>query len=801
MLSSKTSINIFRRTSSLCLKYPTYSRPFLNSKLTAYKSFLHRENSSWTNNSILENLDEHQRFAVTAPNDSVLQILAGPGSGKTTVLVRRIAWLIANEHVNPKKIVVLTFSHAAAIKLKTELGTLLGSKSRVYNDGVIRNTLDPGIICGTFDSIGLHYLSKYSYRSGLRPNTILVDDKMKQNILHQILKSNLVLFEANKLSYEWNKSANAFLRTGPSKVDRVDTFTVSKLSDWVIANCFSVENFAAQSKAQENPLALFVLKLYQNYKKENNLLDYNDTVSNFQRFLWFNKDIVQDLEHIFVDEYQDTDLLQYRIIKQLALAKNHFTIVGDRDQSIYKFRYAQVKNFNRMRKDYPETLRHKLPSNYKSTKDIVTYASDIINLSKDRSGFETATEAVYPGENTIGVSVTQFDNELQEAKSVADQIDHLVSSFDGAVNLSDIAILVRARKTLSNIQVALERKGIPYYAHDSTPFWESKAATIYVDFFKAISSNKEDQAFERIIDYLDTEISPSTIAKIKNDPNIEGSNIFEKFENIVTKMHYACLIAYDLPGWKTIEGLISIINKCRGYLETHDSPLVMEVLFIFITDFLTKSASIDMSFDKLNQLGEFPRPTHEEIKAQKYSKGEIGENPNRAYINACSNIHLLRSLTETFGNRCKELGLTVTNGGIGYLNAFLDDTVGRFESLKNMPSDNRVSMSTIHSSKGLEWPIVFLPFLDQAKIFQEEGVEESRRLLYVATTRSKCACYLSYSSDSEFVPGQAPETSKSCSYVELLPKTPSDKNLKVNYLHFPKVHESQIDPTISFLKK
>ncbi len=572
---------------------------------------------------IVSNLNEKQLEAVTFEGDKLL-ILAGAGSGKTKVLTHRAAWFIEEKHVSPDKILLTTFTNKAAKEMKERIAKI--------------STSMPGFV-GTFHSFCVKLLRIDGNVIGIEPNFIIYDDSDQKDLIKEMLR------EMNLDEDAYN--ANSILaEISSSKSQMITALEYGEI---------------ARGDFQEK-----VFKIYNSYQKslkEINALDFDDILIKAVDVLkvpeikskWNKK-----LTHILVDEWQDTNKIQYTLTKLLVGDSGNLTAVGDASQSIYSWRGADYRNINNLSKDYPKLKVINLEQNYRSTQNILDAANSIISRNTSHPILKLWTQNKEGKKIKLHSAKSGFD----EASFVVSEIQSQVTNFGASYN--KFAVLYRTNAQSRVIEEALIHAGIPYTLIGGTKFYDRKEVKDIISYMRVLANTKD-------------KVSKKRIEKL-------GVRRFEKFK--------------------------SFQEKIGSEANAFDKYTTLEIM-----DNLTKEISyLDL-----------------------YQK-ETEEN-----ITRLENIKELRSVATEFP----------------LLLDFLENVslveAEEKKSIAGAAKENeRVTLMTVHSAKGLEFPIVFIIGMEEGifphsrSLFDSTQLEEERRLAYVGITRAKDMVYLTYAAHRLF---------------------------------------------------
>ncbi len=603
----------------------------------------------------LNKLNNSQKKAVLH-TDGPLLIVAGAGSGKTRVLTSRIAHIIKEKKAFANQILAVTFTNKAASEMKSRVGSIL-SKDAIGLPWL-----------GTFHSISAKLLRKHAKAAGLNSNFSIIDQDDQIRLIKNICKAENI--DIKKIS---------------------PNFILAVIDKWKNKGWYPEEVILKKKDILENGF-LKIYKIYQNKLMDLNSCDFGDLILHCVKIFERNKDIGElyskNFKYILVDEYQDTNHIQSRWLNCLANFHKNLCCVGDDDQSIYSWRGAEIKNFLDFDKTYKNTKIIRLEENYRSTQNILTVASKLIENNKNRVGKNLFTNSS-DGEL---VSIECFRNGKDEATGLGDKIENLKKNY----SLNSIAVLVRAIFQTREFEERFLKIGLPYRIIGGIKFYERAEIKDCIAYLRIVYQSKDDLAFERIVNVPKRSIGDTTIKQI---------NEFAKKNKTSFEIASKKLLELNLIKPKTKIGLnsfLNLINKWRN-------------------DFLIKK----MSHVKLLQIILDESGYSSMLK----NKKDL-ENENRL-----ENIKELLSAMKEFDN----------------LESFLEH-VSLSTSIDQDWNGEKVNLMTMHGSKGLEFDVVFLPgweeglFPHQKSIDEkgQEGLEEERRLAYVGITRAKKLAIISF---------------------------------------------------------
>ncbi len=640
---------------------------------------------------LLEGLNTEQRQAVTHL-DGPLLILAGAGSGKTRVITYRIAYMMKKHNVAPSSILAITFTNKAANEMRQRIESLVGDRSKY-------------IWCGTFHSIFARLLRRHADLLGYTQNFSIIDTDDQLKLVKESMKELDIAdsqFKPKSIQNEISNAKNKFI---------------------------GVEEYQLTAgKEYYNGVVARIYKRYQEKLLANNAMDFDDILMNMVRLLEQNPDIRElyrnKFRYIMVDEYQDTNMPQYRAVMQLASGSGNICVVGDDDQSIYSFRGADVRLILKFEKDFPGAGVIKLEENYRSTRTILDAANCVIANNKKRKSKHLRTEGA-EGDKII---VMNADTSNGEAEFVGRTIKMMADK--GKFRYSDCAVLYRMNALSRNIETTLHNLGIPFRVYGGMRFYDRKEIKDILAYLRLINDTKDNIAFERIINVPKRGIGDTTIEKIRQYAINDNVSMFD-----------VAMRAVDYPE------LVRSVPKLRVFTDLIDEMREKlkenELDFAGFVDYVENASGII-----------------EEITEQREKKGDI--------IDRVENLKELLSEAKEFdkAHRAEPVdmdGIEIDDGdGLpvevdedfffdtatadtteGILGLYLENASLFTEGDDYNDSDDFVKLMSIHSAKGLEFGAVFIIGLEEGvfpsyrSIQSIEDTEEERRLMYVAITRAK----------------------------------------------------------------
>ena len=607
------------------------------------------------NSDYLKNLNNSQKEAVLCL-DGPLLIVAGAGSGKTRVLTSRIAHIIKTKKAFPNQILAVTFTNKAANEMRNRVSSNL-SKEAIGLSWL-----------GTFHSISAKLLRKHARAVGLNSNFSIIDYDDQIRLVKNICKSENI--DIKKIS---------------------PNFILAVIDKWKNKGWYPKDVILKKKDILEKGF-LKIYEIYQSKLLDLNVCDFGDLILHCVKIFEENKDIAElyskNFKYILVDEYQDTNHIQSRWLNCLTGYHDNLCCVGDDDQSIYSWRGAEIKNFLEFDKAYKNTKIIRLEENYRSTQNILTVASKLIENNKNRVGKNLYTNSS-DGEL---VYLECFRNGKDESTGVSDRIEKLKKKF----SLNNIAILVRAIYQTREFEERFLKIGLPYRIIGGIKFYERAEIKDCISYLRLVYQNKDDLAFERIVNTPKRSIGDTTIKQI----NEYGKKNSLSLESSARKQ-----IELNLIKPKTKIGLSNFLNLVSKW---RDDLIVKKINHVkLMQTILDESGYSSMLKDKKDL-----------------------ENENRL-----ENIKELLNAMKEFDN----------------LESFLEH-VSLATSIDQKWDGEKINLMTMHGSKGLEFDVVFLPgweeglFPHQKSIDEkgQDGLEEERRLAYVGITRAKKIAIISF---------------------------------------------------------
>jgi len=614
-------------------------------------------------NPLLTGMNDKQAEAVQTTEGPLL-IMAGAGSGKTRVLTHRIAYLIDEKMINPWNILAITFTNKAAREMRERAMALNPATSET--------------LIATFHSMCVRILRREADHIGYNRNFTIVDPGEQRTLMKRILKT------LNLDPKKWNE--RAILGTiSNAKNDLLDEVAyehqAGDMYTQIVAKCY---------------------KAYQEELRRSEAMDFDDLIMMTLRLFDKNPDVLayyqQRYQYIHVDEYQDTNHVQYQLVKLLASRFKNICVVGDADQSIYGWRGADMQNILDFEKDYPEAKVVLLEENYRSTKKILQAANEVIKNNRNRRPKKLWTQ------NDDGEQIVYYraNDERDEAVFVASTIDNIIR--EEGKNFKDFAVLYRTNAQSRTIEEALLKSNIPYTMVGGTKFYSRKEIRDVISYLNLIANPADNISFERVVNEPKRGVGPGTLEKIRNFAYEQNMSLLDASANIMLS---------PIKG-KAAQGVYDFANMILNLRDQLDGLSITE--------------AVEAVLDKSGYLDALSMQQTLESQAR------------------IENIEEFMSVTKNFDE-------TNTDGtedetGIDRLGRFLNDLALIADTDDGDMEAAEVTLMTLHAAKGLEFPVVFLIGMEEG-VFplsraseEPDELEEERRLAYVGITRAEEILFL-----------------------------------------------------------
>ena len=606
-----------------------------------------------------EGMNEQQAAAITAGAGPVL-VLAGPGSGKTSVLTRRIAWLIREQRIPHHRIMAVTFTNKAAGEMRSRVEALLGDRMR-------------GLQIGTFHAICARFLRREAESLGYRRDYVIYDSDDQVALVKQVVKRAGI--DPKKFN---PRAILARISNAKNEMIGADEFQ-------------SLDYFGEIVKQ--------VYTAYQAALRDANAMDFDDLLLNMVLLLrgsdLLREAYQQRFEIVLVDEFQDTNKVQYELVKTLAAPQNNVFVVGDEDQAIYAFRGADYRNVLRFRENYPDPTVILLEQNYRSTQNILDAARAVIDNNRNRTPKHLHTDQGR-GER---IKVFEAYDERYEAEDVLEQIQQL--RMQDGLDYKDFAVMYRTNAQSRAMEQAFVNRSTPYVLVGGVGFYKRREVKDILAYLRLIHNPDDRVSFERIINVPARGIGKKSLGAFLDWVSAAGATISEA----LNRLYYDDPTPLSTAAEKKFRAFADLLSSWQEMAKVGD--------LVNMFDNITAQTRYYIHLDNTSNLPE--------------------EAAERA-----DNVRELRGLLEYAMEYEQPLHEFLAEQSL----------VADVDTLKD--ATNAVTLMTLHSAKGLEFPIVFITGLETGilphfRAFEEQdGISEERRLFYVGVTRAKQSLFLSY---------------------------------------------------------
>lgn len=615
---------------------------------------------------LLNGMNPRQKEAVLH-TDGPLLLMAGAGSGKTRVLTHRIAYLIEEKEVNPWNILAITFTNKAAKEMKERVNAILASGGE-------------DVWVSTFHSMCVRILRRDVDFIGYNRNFTIIDSSEQLTLMKRILKE---------------------LNIDPKKYDpRSILGTISQAKN----SLQTPQDFAKMQGSYYEEIAAKCYAAYQKELQYNQCMDFDDLIMNTIRLFEEHPDSLtyyqNKFHYIHVDEYQDTNHAQYTLVNLLAGRFRNLCVVGDADQSIYGWRGADMQNILDFEKDYPDAAVILLEQNYRSTKNILSAANQVIENNSNRKPKNLWTE------NKEGNKITYYraDNERDETRFIVDRMQEEIRS--NHRNYGDFAILYRTNAQSRVMEETLLKANIPYKMVGGHKFYDRKEIKDILAYLNVLANPQDSISFERIVNSPKRGIGPGSIEKLRSFASLHEWPLLEAAQNV---------------------DLANIGGKAGQQLGAF-GEMIQEV-----TQMIQYLTVTELTKEVLDRSGYL-----EDLKIQNTLEAQA----------RIENLEEFLTVTQEFDKQFEQQNEEDADAPEEKLTVFLND-LALVSDIDNLEEDaSQVTLMTLHAAKGLEFPVVFLIGLEEGvfplsrALMEESELEEERRLAYVGITRAEEALYL-----------------------------------------------------------
>ena len=622
-----------------------------------------------------------QQYEAATTLDGPLLILAGAGSGKTGTMTHRIAYMIKDAGVSPYSILAVTFTNKAATEMRDRVEALVGSC--------------PGMWIQTFHSACLRILRMEAEKIGYERSFVVYDPADQKALMKSIVK---------ELQFDEKQFAPAYV--------------LSEISDAKEKNISSAEYSRKYGNVERYKPLCTLYERYEKALKKNNAMDFDDLILNtvrlFERDEETLKHYQQKFRYVMVDEYQDTNMLQYRLVYLLSQKHRNLCVVGDDDQCIYQWRGADIRNILEFEKDFPGAKVIKLEQNYRSTANIIDAAHSVISRNQGRKSKKLWTEAP-AGEK---IEYYRASDDREEARWTCEKIRALMRK-DPDLKYSDFAILYRTNVQSRRFEDSLSGKGIPYQVLSGLRYYDRKEIKDMLAYMRLVLNPYDDVSLLRILNEPKRGIGAKTEEKLRAMAGVTGRSLLHTLAD----------------------------PEVQGTFSAKTEKAVRE-----LTDLLSSLA--------LEQERMSVEDIYDTLLAR---SGYLAALQDANTVEADARIENLLEFKSVISEKQKEADMQQEDLT---LQTFLEGLALLSDVDNHKPDQDAVTLMTLHSAKGLEFPVVFMPgmelglFPSYRTLDRGEGLEEERRLCYVGMTRAKQRLFLS-SAEMRMLYGKTDFTSES----------------------------------------
>jgi len=615
----------------------------------------------------LSRLNPKQREAVDYVSGPLL-VLAGAGSGKTSVITRKIAYLIKTCGLKGRNIAALTFTNKAAREMKERVGQLVsGPDAR-------------GLTVSTFHNLGLNIIRTEHKTLGYKPGFSIFDAEDAKALIRDLM-----------------------MKEGDENTDNINNYQM-EISNWKNA-MLSPERALQKAQTPEDLVLAKVYSVYDRYLKAYNAVDFDDLILKPVRLFNDHPDILskwrQKIRYLLVDEYQDTNVAQYELVKQLVGDRQALTVVGDDDQSIYSWRGARPENLAKLEEDFPTLKLVKLEQNYRSTSLILRSANKVI--ANNPHMFDKALWSDMGGGEKI--RVVRCRHEDAESEQIAAEILDLKLKKD--IPFKDFAVLYRGNHQSRLLEIKLNAFQVPYQMSGGSSFFSKNEIKDAMAYLRLIANPDDDAAFLRVVNVPRREIGPSTLEKLGNYSTEREVSLNQAVNEVGLEQ------TLNGKALDRVRRFSDWLNRTRDRCYQEDPIPVVKQLFT------------DIEYDQWL-----------------YQNANTPKQAERRMENVWYLVESLNKMMEKDKGTADEIGI---DEAISKL--MLRDML---EQQEEDDDNDKVHLLTLHASKGLEFPHVFIMGLEEELLphrnsIEEDNIEEERRLMYVGITRAKRTLALTYS--------------------------------------------------------
>jgi len=672
---------------------------------------------------VLEGLNPAQREAVEAVEGPLL-ILAGPGSGKTRVITHRIAYFVKAWRINPSRIMAVTFTNRAAREMRERLYSLLGHSAE-------------GLTVGTFHAMCAAILRHHGKTIGIDPRFVIYDDEDQIGLIKRSLED--LAIDPKRYPPKTFQSA-----IGQAK-----------------SHLVTPESYGQQSHSRFEEVVQKVYQQYQKLLEQNRALDFDDLIMRTYHLFHYHPEVLSKYQsrylHLLVDEFQDTNIAQYALVKQIGGKYRNVCVVGDPDQSIYSWRHADLRNILNFEKDYPEAKVVYLEQSYRSTKNILEAAHQVISVNRERKENKLWTE------NEVGlpVNLVATSDEADEAHFVVSEVQRLLNQ--GEARPVDCVVMYRTNAQSRAIEEMFIRYGMPYQLVGGVRFYERREVKDIIAYLKLLHNPYDSISLTRIINVPGRGIGQRTVEELLQWTKGLGIAPYEGLQQMAHEKSSSHLSS------RAIQVLTNFFNLIQELIDESQRINVADLMDVL----LQKTGYRDHLL-------------------------ELDDGEER-----WDNVMELRGIAKEFQHLNPRESLTSFLEGVS-----LFSEADQLDEKKDV-----VTLITLHQAKGLEYPVVFIVGMEEGVLphfrsFDDPAqMEEERRLCYVGMTRAKKQLYLvtalrrrllggiSANPPSRFLQDIPPQVIRSAGLVGRRETTPSPHPISVeagDYVHHTRFGEGVV---------
>lgn len=645
----------------------------------------------------LDGLNDGQSAAVTFDLSGKVQILAGPGTGKTKTLTSRVAYMLS-QGFKPEELMVMTFTKAASNEMKERVEKLVDGR---YDMSKLQ--------IGTFHSIMWRYLKECGPNLGVIDSKPSIIDKSDvEQLLRDILKDDHLF--SNMKNESGKKTRNSQAKFASNEISRLKNQGYMPSS--------------YKSTNDSKPILTQIWQEYENLKTKMHAADFDDILLLGRDLLQEHPECIAKVKCCLVDEFQDSNGPQLQIIKAISRVCNSLTVVGDPDQSIYGFRGAIPANMRDLLDIYPEMKLLYLEENYRSSQEILDHAQKLISQEEHRLGSDRQLVSSARGKRFVKPVLLECEDEMAEASYTASHIKKLLDT--GVFEVDDMAILCRARKPLQIIEKQLRLLKIPCHVVGNVDFFERAEIKTMISYLRFMNNTNDYAAFVRIISAPKRGIGAKTLERMEDlIRQSEEMDILELLENWC---EHPNLISMTKPAANELNKFIDLIKKYQDYLDENrsasdlgDAILNLEK-DLNLCGYYSQQLTGDSKVKELNLKGR---------KENMKILGDIAKETPVDFNNEANEEEIETGIFED---------MTMVQSFL-YTNA-LDNQLQKRK-------EEGVTLTTVHGAKGLEWPVVFLSKCTDGTMWDDDE-DQLRRLIFVAITRAKILSFVSYDTGVSF---------------------------------------------------